>query len=111
MAGLAGDADVMAFMLLVNKIVVVGNTALIALGAFAYAGKVYFGFHPGPGGNRPSSISPLSSSRVFCCGAMHFGWLPPIHVAVQGRCVRIRMTRPIVGATSKWGTAAPPPGD
>jgi purine-cytosine permease-like protein len=37
-----------AFMLLVNKIVVVGNTALIALDAFAYAGKVDFGFHPGP---------------------------------------------------------------
>jgi purine-cytosine permease-like protein len=37
-----------AFMLLVNKVVVVGNTVLIALGAAAYAGDIDLGFDPGP---------------------------------------------------------------
>ena len=36
------------FMLLVNKIVVVGNTILILLGIFAYAGTFNFGYDPGP---------------------------------------------------------------
>jgi purine-cytosine permease-like protein len=36
-----------AFMLLVNKIVVVGNTVLILLGALAYSGKVDLGYDPG----------------------------------------------------------------
>jgi purine-cytosine permease-like protein len=35
------------FMLLVNKIVVVGNTVLILLGIFAYAGAFDFGYDPG----------------------------------------------------------------
>jgi purine-cytosine permease-like protein len=38
-----------AFMLLVNKVVVVGNTVLIALGAVAYAGDIDLGFDPGSG--------------------------------------------------------------
>jgi purine-cytosine permease-like protein len=37
-----------AFMLLVNKIVVVGNTVLIVLGVLAYAGRVNLSFDPGP---------------------------------------------------------------
>ncbi len=37
-----------AFMLLVNKIVVVGNTVLIALGALAYSGRLDFSYDPGP---------------------------------------------------------------
>jgi purine-cytosine permease-like protein len=36
-----------AFMLLVNKIVVVGNTVLILLGAFAYTSKLDLGYNPG----------------------------------------------------------------
>ncbi len=37
-----------AFMLLVNKIVVVGNTVLILLGVVAYRGLVDLGYDPGP---------------------------------------------------------------
>lgn len=37
-----------AFMLLVNKVVVVGNTVLILLGALAYAGRLDLGYDPGP---------------------------------------------------------------
>ena len=37
-----------AFMLLVNKVVVVGNTVLILLGVVAYAGDIDLGFNPGP---------------------------------------------------------------
>ncbi len=37
-----------AFMLLVNKIVVFGNTILIVLGAVAYSGQVDLSFDPGP---------------------------------------------------------------
>src|SRR3954447_4464235 len=37
-----------AFMLLVNKVVVVGNTVLILLGALAYSGKLDLGYDPGP---------------------------------------------------------------
>lgn len=37
-----------AFMLLVNKVVVFGNTALILLGALAYTGQVDLGYDPGP---------------------------------------------------------------
>src|SRR5919107_4113147 len=35
-------------MLLVNKVVVVGNTVLILLGGLAYAGTFDFGYDPGP---------------------------------------------------------------
>ncbi len=37
-----------AFMLLVNKVVVVGNTVLILLAVFAYADVFDFGYDPGP---------------------------------------------------------------
>jgi purine-cytosine permease-like protein len=37
-----------SFMLLVNKIVVFGNTALILLGALAYSGTLDLGYDPGP---------------------------------------------------------------
>ncbi|MFC4065814.1 purine-cytosine permease family protein [Actinoplanes subglobosus] len=37
-----------AFMLLVNKIVVFGNTALILLGILAYSGTLDLGYNPGP---------------------------------------------------------------
>jgi purine-cytosine permease-like protein len=37
-----------AFMLLVNKIVVFGNTALILLGILAYSGTLDLGYDPGP---------------------------------------------------------------
>jgi purine-cytosine permease-like protein len=37
-----------SFMLLVNKIVVFGNTALIALGGLAYSGALDLGYDPGP---------------------------------------------------------------
>ena len=37
------------FMLLVNKVVVVGNTVLILLGIVAYADTFDFGYDPGPG--------------------------------------------------------------
>jgi purine-cytosine permease-like protein len=36
-------------MLLVNKVVVVGNTVLILLGALAYSGDLDWGYDPGPG--------------------------------------------------------------
>ncbi|MDQ6934552.1 MAG: cytosine permease [Actinomycetota bacterium] len=36
------------FMLLVNKIVVVGNTVMILLGALAYSGQLDLGYNPGP---------------------------------------------------------------
>jgi purine-cytosine permease-like protein len=36
-----------AFMLLVNKVVVVGNTALILLGGVAYSGQLDLGYDPG----------------------------------------------------------------
>ena len=44
------------FMLLVNKVVVVGNTVLILLGALAYAGDFDPGYDLGPGlrARRPS---------------------------------------------------------
>jgi purine-cytosine permease-like protein len=37
-----------AFMLLVNKVVVIGNTVLIVLGAVAYSGQIDLSFDPGP---------------------------------------------------------------
>lgn len=37
-----------AFMLLVNKVVVVGNTVLILLGAVAYGSQIDLGYDPGP---------------------------------------------------------------
>ncbi|BBH69238.1 nitrate reductase [Actinoplanes sp. OR16] len=37
-----------AFMLLANKIVVFGNTALFLLGVLAYSGTLDFGYDPGP---------------------------------------------------------------
>ena len=37
-----------AFMLLVNKVVVVGNTVLILLGGLAYANRLDLGYDPGP---------------------------------------------------------------
>jgi purine-cytosine permease-like protein len=37
-----------AFMLLVNRVVVYGNTALILLGVVAYSGQMDWGYDPGP---------------------------------------------------------------
>src|SRR4051795_13602244 len=47
-----------AFMLLVNKVVVIGNTVLILLGAVAYAGDIDLGFDPGPGAYALGSFWP-----------------------------------------------------
>ena len=64
-----------AFMLLVNKIVVVGNTVLIALGAIAYAGKIDLSFNPGPDAYALGSFWPtfVLSALIVMGNPVSFG--------------------------------------
>jgi purine-cytosine permease-like protein len=64
-----------AFMLLVNKIVVVGNTVLILLGIFAYAGPFEFGYDPGPDAYALGSFWPtfVLSALIVMGNPVSFG--------------------------------------
>jgi purine-cytosine permease-like protein len=64
-----------AFMLLVNKVVVVGNTVLILLGIFAYAGPFDFGYDPGPGSYALGSFWPtfVLSALIVMGNPISFG--------------------------------------
>ncbi|MGB3337959.1 MAG: cytosine permease, partial [Devosia sp.] len=64
-----------AFMLLVNKVVVVGNTVLILLGAFAYAGDIDLGFNPGPDAYALGSFWPtfVLSALIVMGNPISFG--------------------------------------
>src|SRR5215213_6898154 len=64
-----------AFMLLVNKVVVVGNTVLILLGAVAYAGDVDLGFDPGPDAYALGSFWPtfVLSALIVMGNPISFG--------------------------------------
>ncbi len=63
------------FMLLVNKVVVVGNTVLILLGIVAYAGVFDFGYDPGPGAYALGSFWPtfVLSALVVMGNPISFG--------------------------------------
>jgi len=63
------------FMLLVNKVVVVGNTALILLGIVAYAGTFDFGYDPGPGAYALGSFWPtfVLSALIVMGNPISFG--------------------------------------
>ncbi|RSM68774.1 nitrate reductase [Actinoplanes sp. ATCC 53533] len=64
-----------AFMLLVNKVVVVGNTLLILLGAVAYSGKLDFGYDPGPAAYSLGSFWPtfVLSALIVMGNPVSFG--------------------------------------
>ncbi|WP_435742084.1 purine-cytosine permease family protein [Nocardioides sp. SYSU DS0663] len=64
-----------AFMLLVNKIVVFGNTILIALGAVAYSGQVDLGYDPGPDAYALGSFWPtfVLSALIVMGNPISFG--------------------------------------
>jgi purine-cytosine permease-like protein len=64
-----------AFMLLVNKVVVVGNTVLIALGAVAYAGDIDLSFDPGPDAYALGSFWPtfVLSALIVMGNPISFG--------------------------------------
>jgi purine-cytosine permease-like protein len=64
-----------AFMLLVNKVVVVGNTVLILLGAFAYSGKIDLGYDPGAGAYALGSFWPtfVLSALIVMGNPISFG--------------------------------------
>src|SRR3712207_4664539 len=64
-----------AFMLLVNKVVVVGNTALILLGAFAYSGDIDLGYDPGAGAYSLGSFWPtfVLSALIVMGNPISFG--------------------------------------
>jgi hypothetical protein len=51
------------FMLLVNKVVVIGNTVLILLSVVAYAGTFDFGYDPGAMPTRSAPSGRRSCSR------------------------------------------------
>jgi purine-cytosine permease-like protein len=63
------------FMLLVNKIVVVGNTVLILLGVVAYAGTFDFGYDPGAGAYALGSFWPtfVLSALIVMGNPISFG--------------------------------------
>jgi purine-cytosine permease-like protein len=63
------------FMLLVNKIVVVGNTVLILLGIVAYAGSFDFGYDPGPSAYALGSFWPtfVLSALIVMGNPISFG--------------------------------------
>jgi purine-cytosine permease-like protein len=64
-----------AFMLLVNKVVVFGNTALILLGIVAYAGKTDLGYDPGAGAYALGSFWPtfVLSALIVMGNPISFG--------------------------------------
>ncbi len=64
-----------AFMLLVNKIVVVGNTVLILVGAIAYSGQVDLGYDPGPSAYALGSFWPtfVLSALIVMGNPVSFG--------------------------------------
>ena len=64
-----------AFMLLVNKIVVVGNTVLILLGVVAYAGDIDLSFNPGPDAYALGSFWPtfVLSALIVMGNPISFG--------------------------------------
>jgi purine-cytosine permease-like protein len=64
-----------AFMLLVNKVVVVGNTVMIALGAVAYAGDIDLAFDPGPDAYALGSFWPtfVLSALIVMGNPVSFG--------------------------------------
>lgn len=64
-----------AFMLLVNKIVVFGNTLLILLGAIAYSGKLDLGYDPGPSAYALGSFWPtfVLSALIVMGNPISFG--------------------------------------
>lgn len=64
-----------AFMLLVNKVVVVGNTALILLGALAYANQLDLGYDPGPAAYALGSFWPtfVLSALIVMGNPISFG--------------------------------------
>lgn len=63
------------FMLLVNKVVVVGNTVLILLGVLAYAGSFDFGYDPGPAAYALGSFWPtfVLSALIVMGNPISFG--------------------------------------
>ncbi|GIE99809.1 purine-cytosine permease family protein [Paractinoplanes rishiriensis] len=64
-----------AFMLLVNKVVVVGNTVLILLGGLAYAGSLDLGYTPGPDAYALGSFWPtfVLSALIVMGNPISFG--------------------------------------
>jgi len=64
-----------AFMLLVNKVVVIGNTALIILGAVAYSSDIDLGFNPGPDAYALGSFWPtfVLSALIVMGNPISFG--------------------------------------
>jgi purine-cytosine permease-like protein len=64
-----------AFMLLVNKVVVVGNTVLILLGGIAYSGDMDWGFNPGPDAYALGSFWPtfVLSALIVMGNPISFG--------------------------------------
>ncbi|QNN54090.1 purine-cytosine permease family protein [Nocardioides mesophilus] len=64
-----------AFMLLVNKIVVFGNTILILLGGVAYSGSLDLGYDPGPGAYALGSFWPtfVLSALIVMGNPISFG--------------------------------------
>jgi len=64
-----------AFMLLVNKIVVFGNTALILLGGLAYSDKLDLGYDPGPSAYALGSFWPtfVLSALIVMGNPISFG--------------------------------------
>ena len=64
-----------AFMLLINKIVVFGNTALILLGALAYSGQIDLGYNPGSDAYALGSFWPtfLLSAVIVMGNPVSFG--------------------------------------
>ena len=64
-----------AFMLLVNKVVVFGNTALILLGVVAYGGMVDLGYDPGPDAYALGSFWPtfVLSALIVMGNPISFG--------------------------------------
>ncbi|SDS89932.1 purine-cytosine permease family protein [Actinoplanes derwentensis] len=64
-----------AFMLLVNKIVVFGNTALMLLGILAFSGSLDLGYDPGPGAYALGSFWPtfVLSALIVMGNPISFG--------------------------------------
>ncbi|MFD0522383.1 cytosine permease [Paractinoplanes durhamensis] len=64
-----------AFMLLVNKVVVIGNTLLILLGGLAYTGKLDLGYNPGPDAYALGSFWPtfVLSALIVMGNPISFG--------------------------------------
>src|SRR3954463_14482565 len=63
------------FMLLVNKVVVVGNTVMILLGVLAYSGKIDLSYNPGPDAYALGSFWPtfVLSALIVMGNPISFG--------------------------------------